>query len=497
MKRLVINTIDKRSKINKEIYGHFSEHLGRCIYEGLYVGENSDIPNKNGMRTDVVEALKKMKLPVLRWPGGCFADEYHWKDGIGPKENRKKMINTHWGGVTEDNSFGTHEFFELCDQLGCEPYVNMNVGSGSVQEMSEWVEYITFNGVSPMADLREKNGRKDPWDLKFLGVGNENWGCGGNMRPEYYANEYRRYATYCRNYAGNNLYKIMGGPNVDDYNWTEMTMKTIGKRGTYPKDLISGISLHYYVHPNGWEHKGSATNFDRDEYYRTIRKAYYIDELIRRHSDIINQYDPDKEIGLIVDEWGAWYEVEPGTNPGFLYQQNTMRDAIVAAVSLNIFNKHSDRVKMANIAQLVNVLQSVILTDGEDMLLTPTYHVFEMYKEHQDAILLGSFIENETIGTENEKIAMLSESASMAEDGSINLTLVNASDDKAEEVKVITVEHKAEKVEGRIITAEMHEYNDFSSKNKVKAEDYTDFKIESDGITLKVPAMSVINLRIG
>ena len=496
MKRLVINTIEKKSKINKDIYGHFSEHLGRCIYEGLYVGENSDIPNVNGMRKDVVEALKNIKVPVLRWPGGCFADEYHWKDGIGPKENRKKMINTHWGGVTEDNSFGTHEFMELCKQLGCDTYVNMNVGSGSVQEMNEWVEYLTFNGVSPMAKLREENGHKDPWDLKYVGVGNENWGCGGNMRPEHYANEYRRYSTYCRNYTDKKLYKIMCGPNVDDYNWTETTMKTIGKAGTYPADLINGISLHYYTVPNTWDKKGSATDFSRDEYYRTIRKAYYMDELIRRHGDIINQYDPEKKIGLIVDEWGAWYDVEPGTNPGFLYQQNTMRDAILAAVTLNIFNQHSDRVKMANIAQLINVLQSVILTDGEDMLLTPTYHVFDLYKDHQESVLLGSFIENEEIGTDEDKIPMLSQSASMNEDGTINITLANASDDKDEEVRIITVEHGNGKVEGRILTGEMHDHNTFSDKEKVKCADFTDFKVEADGIVVKVPAMSVINLKI-
>ncbi|SFK93012.1 alpha-N-arabinofuranosidase [Lachnospiraceae bacterium KH1T2] len=497
MKRLVINTIEKKSHINKEIYGHFSEHLGRCIYEGLYVGENSDIPNVNGMRTDVVEALKKIKIPVLRWPGGCFADEYHWKDGIGPKETRKKMINTHWGGVVEDNSFGTHEFMELCRQLGCETYVNMNVGSGSVQEMSEWVEYLTFKGVSPMADLRKKNGHEEPWDVNFIGVGNENWGCGGNMRPEHYANEYRRYSTYCRNYTDKKMYKIMGGPNVDDYNWTETTMKTIGKSGTYPADLISGISLHYYVHPGGWENKGSALDFDRNEYYETIRKAYYMDELITRHGDIINQYDPEKRIGLIVDEWGTWYRVEPGTNPGFLYQQNTMRDAIVAGVTLNIFNQHSDRVQMANIAQLVNVLQAVILTDGADMLLTPTYHVFDMYKDHQDAELLASYIENEVIGTETDKIPEISQSVSISEDGSLNITLVNASDDKDETIDVIPVEYNAKEVKASILTGEMHDHNDFTNKEKVKLADYTDFKIESNGhITVKLPAMSVVSLKV-
>ncbi len=328
-----------------------------------------DIPNVNGMRTDVVDALKEMKIPVLRWQGGCFADEYHWMDGIGPKE-KKKMINTHWGGVVEDNSFGTHEFFELCRQLGCKTYVNGNLGSGTVREMSEWVEYITFNGVSPMADLRKENGHEDPWTIDYFGVGNENWGCGGNMRPEHYADEYRRYQTYVRNYAGNQpINKICCGPNVDDYEWTKKVMATCFDHCD-PKlhGLMDGLSLHYYTLPeteDDWNIKGSATKFTEDIFYQTLKRGYFMEELINRHGAIMDEYDPDKNIGLIVDEWGIWSDVEPGTNPGFLYQQNTMRDALVAGMTLNIFNKHSDRVKMACIAQLINVLQSVMLTDGD------------------------------------------------------------------------------------------------------------------------------------
>ena len=392
MAKYVINAENKKSKINKEIYGHFSEHLGRCIYEGLYVGENSDIPNTNGMRNDVVEALKEMKIPVLRWPGGCFADEYHWKDGIGPKENRKKMINTHWGGVVEDNSFGTHEFFELCRQLGCKAYINGNVGSGTVQEMSEWVEYMTFEGVSPMADQRKENGHEEAWTVDYFGVGNENWGCGGNMTPEYYGNLYRRYQTYVRDYnQDKKIFKIACGPNVDDYEWTEGVMKTCFRH--CPENMhgfMDGLSLHYYTHPEGWQIKGSATDFDDKVWYKTLAKTLYMETLLNRHGAIMDKYDPEKQVGLIVDEWGTWFTVEPGTNPGFLYQQNTMRDALVAGINLNLFNRHSDRVKMANIAQLVNVLQSVILTDGPEMIKTPTYHVFKMYSAHQDATLVDS-----------------------------------------------------------------------------------------------------------
>src|ERR1051325_10248290 len=239
---LVIHADKPGATINRNIYGQFSEHLGHCVYEGLWVGEESSIPNTRGIRNDVVAALKRIKVPVLRWPGGCFADEYHWADGIGPRDQRPSMINTHWGGVTENNHFGTHEFLELCQQLGCEPYICGNLGSGTVQEMQQWVEYLTFDGVSPMADLRRSNGREQPWHVRFWGVGNENWGCGGNMTAEQYALEYRRYQTYARDFGDNQLYKIACGPRNDDYHWTETLMKNgRNMRGQF---LMHGLGLH-------------------------------------------------------------------------------------------------------------------------------------------------------------------------------------------------------------------------------------------------------------
>lgn len=488
MSKLVINTHAKKGKINKEIYGHFSEHLGRCIYQGIYVGENSDIPNVNGMREDVVEALKEIKIPVLRWPGGCFADEYHWMDGIGPKENRKKMVNTHWGGVVEDNSFGTHEFMELCRQLGCEPYINGNLGSGTVQEMSEWVEYMTFDGVSPMADLRKKNGHAEPWKVKYFGVGNENWGCGGNMTPEFYANMYRRYQTYCRNYGDNKLYKIACGPNVDDYNWTEGVMKVAS-------NFMDGISLHYYTHPGGWEHKGPATGFDDKMWYKSLKKTLKMEELIDKHIEIMDRYDKEKRVGLIVDEWGGWYDVEPGTNPGFLYQQNTMRDALIAGINLNIFNKHCDRVRMANIAQMVNVLQAVILTEGDKMILTPTYHVFNMYKNHMESSLVDSFIETEEIGLEEEnKVPNLNESVSIDSEGRINITINNLSITDAYDVEGVIVDKKVKSVKAQILTNDMNAHNTFDKPEEVKPVEFNDYKITEKGLDFKIPACSVISL---
>jgi alpha-N-arabinofuranosidase len=375
--------------INRHLYGHFAEHLGRCIYGGFYVGEDSAIPNEGGIRLDVVEALRALDIPNLRWPGGCFADEYHWKDGIGPKADRPSMVNTHWGNVEENNHFGTHEFMALCELLGAAPYVNGNVGSGTVREMSEWVEYLTRDGDSPMVRLRKANGRDEQWKVPFWGIGNEAWGCGGNLRAEAYADLARQYATFLKDHGDNKLYRIAAGASDDDLAWTEALLKAVSCLGCGrdPKNIFQAISFHYYTVAGTWENKGSATEFGIDDYYRTLSKAQGIERVIRAHSALMDAYDPERKIGLVLDEWGTWWDVEPGTNPGFLYQQNAMRDALVASVHFDVFHRHAERLVMANIAQTVNVLQAMVLTDDEDRLvLTPTYHVFEMNKGHQDAV---------------------------------------------------------------------------------------------------------------
>lgn len=486
MKQLkaLVNALDKKSHINREIYGHFSEHLGRCIYEGIFVGKDSSIPNTNGVRNDVIKAFQDIQMPVLRWPGGCFADEYHWRDGIGDPALRKKMVNTHWGGVTEDNSFGTHEFFDLCEQIGCEPYLAGNMGSGTVEELADWIEYITFDGVSPMADLRRKNGREKPWKLKYLGIGNENWGCGGSMRPEFYADEYRRYQTYCRNFGGNELFKIACGPNADDYDWTDKLLGVVGDWHA------RAISLHYYTLPTGdWNHKGSATEFTDDEYYATIQKTLYMEKLLTKHQAVMSRHSENMK--LVVDEWGCWYDVEPGTNPGFLYQQNTMRDAIVAACNLNLFNQHSDIVCMANLAQALNVLQALLLTEGEQMIKTPTYHVFDLFKAHQDGTLVYSFVENEIV----HGIPAVSQSASVGADGRLTITLANCSLKEDYELEIHIEGMEAGTPSARILTGNVRDCNTFRDAQKlhIAAHPVTG---TAGGLCVQLPRCSVVEVRV-
>ena len=489
MSKAIVNANRSKGTINPNIYGHFSEHLGRCIYDGLYVGENSCIPNINGMRTDVVNALKAMKIPLLRWPGGCFADTYHWRDGIGPKSARKKIVNTNWGGVTEDNSFGTHEFMELCHQLGCEPYLSGNVGSGTVQEFSDWVEYCNMGGQSPMSEERRANGQDKPWNVKYWGIGNEAWGCGGNMTAEFYASLCRQYSTYLRNYDKNHpIYKIASGANVEDYHWTKVVMEQAGR-------FIDAVSLHYYTLPRvgNWQDKGSALNFTRGEYYATLSRTLRMDELVENHSRIIRQYQGDRKTGLAVDEWGTWYDVEPGTNPGFLYQQNTMRDALVAAINLNIFNNHCDTVVMANIAQTVNVLQSVILTEGDKMILTPTYHVFEMFKNHQNARQLESYVETSLIGeTEEFQVPNLHISASQAENGAVLVTVANLDDKQPAELDcILTGLGKIGKIAGRVLTGKCDAHNTFDAPEAVKPVPVENIETTGEGFKVQLPACCV------
>jgi alpha-L-arabinofuranosidase len=490
--KIIINADQELSTISRHIYGHFAEHLGDGIYGGVWVGEDSDIPNTNGYRTDVLEALKQLEVPNIRWPGGCFADEYNWRDGIGPRDERPHTINTHWGMVIEDNSFGTHEFLNFTEMLGAEPVVAMNMGSGTPREMQQWIEYMNYDGDSELANLRRKNGREDPWGVKYIGIGNESWGCGGNMRPEYYADLYRQFATYVRNYSGHEIFRVASGFDQDRYWWTDTVMENAGR-------FMDGISLHYYtIAGESWSNKGSSVDFGEDLYFSGVRKALRLDEFIKNHSNRMDKYDPEKRVALAVDEWGIWTDPLPGTNPGFLQQQNSLRDALIASISLDIMNKHSDRVRMANIAQMVNVLQAVILTDGDKMVKTPTYHVFDLYRVHFDTKLLQTHSDVVNYEHGNEEIPAIWFTASKSENGRINLTLSNLDPNNNQDVEI---EFRGQNVEnvrtGKILTAdEVNAVNTYDNPDQVVLQDFNDHELDGNTLRLKMPSKSVVMVTI-
>ncbi len=487
---LVIRSDQPGGIINRNIQGQFAEHLGRLIYEGLWVGEDSPIPNTRGIRNDVVAALKELRIPVLRWPGGCFADEYHWRDGIGPRDERPRRPNASWGGV-DTNAFGTHEFMDLCEMLGAEPYINGNLGSGTPQEMMEWIEYMTSDSDSTLARLRRQNGRDKPWKVPYFAVGNESWGCGGEMRPEYYADEYRRYATFIKNHSGNRIQKLAVGSHDDNYTWTEVLMSRAAK-------YMHGLSLHYYTLPTGnWSRKGSATEFVEKDWHATLVRTLRMDEFIQKHSAIMDKYDPQKRVGLLVDEWGTWYDSEPGKNLGALYQQNTLRDAVVAAINLNIFNKHSDRVQMANIAQMVNVLQAMVLTDKEKMVLTPTYHAFKMYKVHQGATLIPTDLSAPQYEMDQASAPSVSVSASRDKDGKLHLSLVNLDPNRSAEITTKVTGSTIRNIAGEVLTASaMNARNTFDRPNAIKPTPFIGYKIQDSQLILSIPPKSVVVLEL-
>ena len=488
--QLVVRADQGKAVIHPNIYGQFAEHLGHGIYGGLWVGEKSKIPNTHGIRNDVLAALKQLHIPVIRWPGGCFADEYHWKDGIGPRKKRPRMINTTWGGVTEDNAFGTHEFMQLCELLGAEPFISGNVGSGTPQEMMEWVEYLTSDAQSPMADLRRKNGRDKPWKVKYFGIGNESWGCGGNMRPEFYADNYRRYATFLKNYGDNQLFRIACGAGGDDFRWTEVVLRNGG--------VMNGLSLHNYTIPSGrWDKKGSATQFDEPAWHATLQGAIRMDALIRKHSAVMDGLDPEKKVAMLVDEWGVWTDVEPGTNPGFLFQQNSLRDALLAAMHLHVFQDHADRVTMANIAQMVNVLQAMVLTDNEKMLLTPTYHVFEMLQVHQGAWNLSVDVTAEDYVLNKQRLPSLSASASKNAQGKIHLSLVNTMPTREEAITLEVRGSKVTTVSGRLLTGPaISAHNTFAAPDVVKPTPFQGARVVDGKTLISLPARSIVLLTL-
>jgi alpha-N-arabinofuranosidase len=488
--QIVIHADRPGPTYSRQIFGQFAEHLGHGIYGGVWVGKDSSIPNIEGYRKDVVDALKELQVPFIRWPGGCFADEYRWRDGVGQPSKRPVKVNTHWGGVTEPNSFGTSEYMGLVGLLGAQSYVSADVGAASPGEVAEWIEYMTHPTGSSLAQERAANGHPAPWTLNYVGIGNELWGCGGNMRPEYAADVTRRYATFIKAPAGQTIAKIASGANTDDYHWTEVMMRDAGA-------MIDAISVHYYTVPGVWEHKGSATQFDEHEWAATLAHTWRMEELLTKHSAVMDKYDPAKRVSLAVDEWGTWYDVEPGTNPGFLYQQNSLRDALVAAINLNIFARHADRVRMSAIAQMINVLQAMMLTDGPKMVRTPTYWVYDLYKPWQDAQVIPIELKTPWYDKDEFAIPAVSASAVRAKDGRLRIALANANPDQPVTVSVKLEGAQASTVSGSVITAAgMNAHNTFEQPDAVRPQPFGGAQITAGVLTVALPAKSVAVLRL-
>ena len=479
-------------QISKYIYGQFAEDLGRGIYGGFFVGKgNTEIPNTDGVRNDVIDALKKLKIPILRWPGGCFADTYHWEDAIGPQNERKPIENLAWGNVREDNSFGTTEFLNMCELLGAEPYLAVNMNTGTVREAVEWVQYANHaNGTSYLTDMREKNGRDKPWNVKFWGIGNESWDCGGSMTVDHYINLYKQFATAMTSYSNTEkLFRIAVGPGGPGNKWTEEIMKNI------PARRFEGISIHHYSVTN-WANKSSSTKFTNDEYFKTMQQAWGMENVISSNSKIMDKYDPKKRVAIVVDEWGGWYETDPEGH-GQLYQQNTMRDAMIAGITLNIFNNHADRVRIANLAQMVNVLQSVILTNEQKIILTPTYYAMEMYNVHQDAELIPIHITSNDFVLNDMKIPAVSVSASKDQSGKIHISLTNIDNKNGQSVDIDLKDFDAKEITGRILTSQdAHDHNTFENPTKVEPEIFSDFTISGENLKVNMPPISVIVLEL-
>ncbi|NJP40589.1 alpha-N-arabinofuranosidase [Oscillospiraceae bacterium HV4-5-C5C] len=499
MRRVLVNGHRSKGQINRNLYGHFAEHLGRCIYGGFYVDPGqTEIPQQGGLRLDVIQALKQLDIPLLRWPGGSFADTYHWQDGVGPKTSRRPMINAVWGGTLETNHFGTQEFLELCQRLGCEPYITGNTASGDIQELKAWVDFCNLPAGLPGAELRTACGYPEPWHVRYWGIGNEPWGGGKASDARFYALQYRQFARFLRSDPQHPLCRVACGASVDDYSWTQVMMQELGTE----MDLLS---LHYYTRPyKDWGQKGPATGFSRQEYYNTLENAFYMDELIENHSRIMRQYDPASKVRLAVDEWGTWFAPEAATNPAFLYQQNTMRDALVAAIHLNLFNNHCDTVAMANLAQTVNVLQALILTDGPRLLLTPTYYVFLLFKAHQAARQLETFAETQLISHGDASLPDLSASASQSEDGSVLLTLANLDDQNSQDLTIYLDGIGASPLHlpqagGALLSGGLRgagAYNCFEQPERVKPEQLAVTSAGPGKLIVRLPESSIAAIRV-
>lgn len=491
--QLSVDTSKPGPKIDRNVFGQFAEHLGYGVYEGIWVGTDSKIPNTRGIRNDVVAALKALKVPNVRWPGGCFADEYHWRKGIG---TRSVTLNPNWGGVIEPNTFGTHEFMDFIDQIGSEAYISVNVGSGTPQEAAEWLEYLTAAQPTSLTKERATNGHPAPYKIPMLGIGNESWDCGGNMTPEYYLRQLTIYSRFVRNYNPaqrdkDPMQKIAVGPGGGEARWTEWTdtiMKAWEKR-QWSWDM-QGLSVHNYTVIN-WGNKFASVGFGEKEYGQILKETLKMEDLVNKHSAIMDKYDPQKKIAVIVDEWGSWYAPLPGSNPGFLVQQNSIRDAILAALNLNIFARHAERVRGANIAQMINVLQAMIMTDKEKMVLTPTYHVFKMYLPFQDATFIPVTFNAGTYTNGDITLPRVDAIAAKDTSGKLWLELTNIDPNNAVEIEASFIGMNANSATGQTLTAaKVDSVNTFEAPNTVAPKPIS-AKVQGGKLAIKLEPKSV------
>jgi alpha-N-arabinofuranosidase len=501
--RVTILADQPGAQIDPNIYGQFVEHLGRGVYEGIWVGPESRIPNTRGIRNDVVAALRKIRIPLVRWPGGCFAETYHWRDAIGPRDKRPRGVNTAWGDEVETNEFGTHEFMDFVEQIGAQPFISVNVASGSPAEAQAWLQYLTGPANSGPGEERARNGRTEPWKIPFIGVGNETWGCGGNMTAEFYADVYRQYVSVLAPYGT----LIASDANSDDYDWTEKLLQralyrhapdaptTLAYVSKRPQ--ISMISVHFYTFSgNDWGKKSPATGFGELDWARSMERTWKTDEMIARHSAILDRHDPKRHVGISFSEWGAWWATDKN-RPSNLYQANTLRDAVIAGLTLNIFHDHAARVRMANLAQMVNVLQSLILTDQERVLLTPTYHVFDLYQSHQGATRLPANVTAPDYVLESVTVPSLSASASRTTQGRITLSLVNVDPRRAARIRVDVRGSSIRSARGRVITAEaMDARPEFGKTDPLAPVAMDTLRVRDGVLTLVAPAKSVMTVEI-
>ena len=491
--QLSLDTSKPGAKIDRNIFGQFAEHLGYGVYEGIWVGPDSKIPNTRGIRNDVVAALKALRVPNVRWPGGCFADEYHWRKGIG---TRAVTLNPNWGGVVEPNTFGTHEFMDFIDQIGSQAYLSINVGSGTPQEAAEWLEYLTTPLPTTLQKERAANGHPGPYKVPLLGIGNESWDCGGNMSPEYYLRQFTIYSRFVRNFnpvqQGNQqMMKIAVGPGGGEARWTEWTdtiMKAWEKR-QWSWDM-QGLSMHNYTVIN-WGNKFASVGFGEKEYDQILKETLKMEDLVTTHSAIMDKYDPQKKVALVVDEWGSWYAPSPGSNPGFLVQQNSIRDAVLAALNLNIFARHAERVRGANIAQMINVLQAMIMTDKEKMVLTPTYHVFKMYVPFQDATFIPVTFNAGTYTNGDITLPRVDAIAAKDSSGKLLLGLINVDPNRFVEIEVSINGLNVTSASGETLTApKVDSVNTFNAPNKVTPKPIS-AKVQGGKLTIKLEPKSV------